>query len=56
MSLVALGISNELLIFGIIYLAMILILIFVFIFLGIQAFTLGGGFVSVINSIMAMGN
>lgn len=55
MSLEALGISKELLIFGIIYLAVILLLIFVFIFLGIQAFALGGGFGSVINSLMAMG-
>jgi len=35
MSLEALGISKELLIFGIIYMAIILLLIFVFIFLGI---------------------
>jgi hypothetical protein len=55
MSLEALGISKELLIFGIVYLAIILVLIFVFIFLGIEAFALGGSFGSVINSLMALG-
>jgi len=56
MSLDSLGISKELLIFGVIYLSVILILIFVFIFLGIQAFALGGSFGAVINSLMAVGN
>jgi len=55
MSLDALGISKELLIFDIIYLSVMLLLIFLFIFLGIQAFAIGGGFGSVINSIMAVG-
>lgn len=55
MSLEALGISKEILIFGVIYISILLLLIFVFIFFGIQAFALGGSFGSVINSFMAMG-
>ena len=56
MSLEALGISKEILIFGVIVLSIILLLTFLFIFLGINAFALGGSFGAVINSILAMGN
>ena len=56
MSLESLGISKEILIFGVIILAIILVLTFIFIFLGIQAFAIGGSFGAVVNSFMAMGN
>lgn len=55
MSLEALGISKDLLAIGIIYLCIILLLLFAFIFLGIEAFSIGGSFGSVINSLMAVG-
>lgn len=55
MSLEALGISKEMLIFGIVYLSIVLLLLFAFIFLGIKAFAIGGSFGSVINSIITAG-
>ena len=42
--------------FGIIYLGIILILLLFFIFLGIKAFSIGGTFGSIINSIIPTGN
>ncbi|EWS74828.1 phage head-tail adaptor family protein, putative (macronuclear) [Tetrahymena thermophila SB210] len=52
MSLQKLGISPALLALSLGTLILILVLLFVFIFLGIQAFTLGGTFGAVINSII----
>ncbi|EWS74831.1 phage head-tail adaptor family protein, putative (macronuclear) [Tetrahymena thermophila SB210] len=54
MSLEKLGISAALLALSLGTLILILILLFVFIFLGIQAFTLGGTFGAIINSIIPM--
>ncbi|KAL4476315.1 hypothetical protein ABPG74_010048 [Tetrahymena malaccensis] len=52
MSLEKLGISPTLLALALGFLILILILLFVFIFLGIKAFTIGGTFGSIINSII----
>ncbi|EWS74830.1 phage head-tail adaptor family protein, putative (macronuclear) [Tetrahymena thermophila SB210] len=54
MSLEKLGISAALLALSLGTLVLILVLLFVFIFLGIQAFTLGGTFGAIINSIIPM--
>ncbi|EWS74829.1 phage head-tail adaptor family protein, putative (macronuclear) [Tetrahymena thermophila SB210] len=54
MSLEKLGISAALLALSLGTLILILVLLFVFIFLGIQAFTLGGTFGAIINSIIPM--
>ncbi len=50
-----LGISTNQLIFLFVVLSIVLILLFVFIFLGIAAFSMGGTFGSVINSILPIG-
>lgn len=50
-----LGISTNQLIFLFTLLVIILVLLFVFIFLGIAAFSAGGTFGSVINSILPVG-
>lgn len=54
MSLEKLGISPALLALALGTLIIILILLFVFIFLGINAFTVGGTFGSIINSLIPM--
>ncbi|KAL4475110.1 hypothetical protein ABPG74_001806 [Tetrahymena malaccensis] len=54
MSLEKLGISAALLALSLGTLVVLLILLFVFIFLGIQAFTLGGTFGAIVNSIIPM--
>lgn len=54
MSLEKLGISPALLALALGTLIIILILLFVFIFLGISAFTVGGTFGSIINSLIPM--
>ena len=54
-SLEYLGISKAMLTFAIIYLGFFLILLFIFIFLGIKAFSIGGTFGSIINSIIPAG-
>ena len=50
-----LGISKGMLTFAIIYLGIILIILFIFVFLGIKAFSVGGTFGSIINSIIPAG-
>ena len=54
MALESLGISSEIMIIGLIALAIVLLLLIVFIFSGIKAFALGGTFGSVINSLIAI--
>ena len=41
--------------FALIYLGLVLIILFIFIFLGIKAFSIGGTFGSIINSIIPAG-
>ncbi len=50
-----LGISTTQLVVLFTVLVLILLLIFVFIFLGIQAFSIGGTFGSIINSLLPIG-
>lgn len=44
------GISKEILIFGLLAILVVIILIFAFILVGIQAFSIPGAFGSVVNS------
>jgi hypothetical protein len=44
------GISKEILIFGLLAILVVIILIFAFILIGIQAFSIPGAFGSVVNS------
>jgi hypothetical protein len=50
-----LGISADVLLAQLLYLLFLLIVLFIFLFLGIKAFTVGGAFSAVINSILPMG-
>lgn len=55
LSLENLGVTKEILTFGLIFLIIILLLLFAFIFVGIAAFAIPGTFGSVVNSLFPIG-
>jgi hypothetical protein len=55
LSLEAIGLTKEILSFGLIGLTTLLLIVFAFIFVGISAFSIPGTFGSVVNSIFPVG-